>query len=80
MSKRYKGKFKILNPKKYMGNPTNIIYRSLWELKLMMYLDEQALEWAKALGDGVEETTKIVHRDVNGVILEAGDSVVLTKD
>ena len=46
----------------------------------MMYLDEQALEWAKALGDGVEETTKIVHRDVNGVILEAGDSVVLIKD
>jgi len=38
------------------------------------------LEWAKALGDGMEETTKIVHRDVNGVILEAGDSVVLIKD
>ena len=46
----------------------------------MMYLDDTALEWAKALGDGVEETTKVVHRDVNGVILEAGDSVVLIKD
>ena len=46
----------------------------------MMYLDDTALEWAKALGDGVEEITKIVHRDVNGVILQAGDSVVLIKD
>jgi len=46
----------------------------------MMYLDEQALEWAQALGDGVEEPMKVVHRDVNGVILEAGDSVVLIKD
>lgn len=46
----------------------------------MMYLDDVSLEWAKALGDGVEEATKVVHRDVNGVILEAGDSVVLIKD
>ena len=46
----------------------------------MMYLDEEPLEWAKALGDGVEEATKLIHRDVNGVILEAGDNVVLIKD
>ena len=46
----------------------------------MMYLDDVSLEWAKALGDGVEEAAKVVHRDVNGVILEAGDSVVLIKD
>ena len=46
----------------------------------MMYLDEESLEWAKALGDGVEEGTKLIHRDVNGVILETGDSVVLIKD
>ena len=46
----------------------------------MMYLDDASLEWAKALGDGVEEATKVVHRDVNGVLLEAGDSVVLIKD
>jgi len=46
----------------------------------MMYLDEESLEWAKALGDGVEEATKLIHKDVNGVVLEAGDSVVLIKD
>jgi protein PhnA len=46
----------------------------------MMYLDEESLEWAQDLGDGVEEPMKVVHRDVNGVILKAGDSVVLIKD
>lgn len=35
----YKGYFKPKNPKKYKGDPTNIIYRSLWEYKLMSYLD-----------------------------------------
>ncbi|PHQ57687.1 MAG: PhnA protein [Lutibacter sp.] len=47
----------------------------------MMYLDEEILEWAKATGEGEEEDEhKIVHRDVNGVVLQAGDSVVLIKD
>ena len=38
--KAYKGYFKPKNSKKYKGNPTNIIYRSSWELKLMIRLDE----------------------------------------
>ncbi len=46
----------------------------------MMYLDEENLAWAKATGEGEDESDKIVHRDVNGVILQAGDSVVLIKD
>jgi protein PhnA len=46
----------------------------------MMYLDDDSLAWAKALGDGVDEATKLIHKDVNGVVLEAGDSVVLIKD
>lgn len=36
----YKGYFKPKNITKYRGNPSNIIYRSRWELKLMMHLDE----------------------------------------
>lgn len=35
----YKGKFTPKNPTKYKGDPTNIIYRSSWELKVMNYLD-----------------------------------------
>ncbi len=44
----YKGKFKPRNPQKYLGDASNIIYRSRWELKLMMELDsrEQIVEWA----------------------------------
>ncbi|APU11350.1 PhnA protein [Cellulophaga geojensis KL-A] len=46
----------------------------------MMYLDEDNLEWAKATGEGEDPEDKIVHRDSNGVIINAGDSVVLIKD
>jgi len=47
----------------------------------MMFLDEEALEWAKATGEGEEEDeNKIIHKDSNGVILHDGDSVVLIKD
>ena len=46
----------------------------------MMYLEEETLELAKASGDGEDEADKLIHRDVNGVILNHGDSVVLIKD
>lgn len=36
----YKGKFHPKFPKKYKGDPTNIIYRSLWELNCMRYFDQ----------------------------------------
>jgi hypothetical protein len=47
MPKYHQGKFKPRNPKKYMGDPTNIVYRSGWELKLMVYLDKHpnVLQW-----------------------------------
>jgi len=43
----YQGKFRPSNTEKYRGNPTNIIYRSLWERKFMVYCDknESILEW-----------------------------------
>ena len=43
----YKGKYQPTYPQKYKGNPTNIIYRSLWERKFMKYCDlnENILEW-----------------------------------
>ncbi|HEX9826130.1 MAG TPA: PhnA domain-containing protein [Flavobacteriaceae bacterium] len=46
----------------------------------MMYLDDEALALARATGEHEDVANKIIHRDVNGVILEAGDSVVLIKD
>jgi len=43
----YKGKYSPAHPKKYKGDPTNIIYRSLWERRFMNYCDlnENILEW-----------------------------------
>lgn len=43
----YSGRFKPKNPKKYLGNPNNIIYRSSWELKFMNYCDNKIdiIEW-----------------------------------
>lgn len=35
----YKGYFNPRNPQKYRGDPTNIIYRSRWELLVMQKLD-----------------------------------------
>jgi protein PhnA len=50
------------------------------DLLEMMYLDEDALEWAKATGEDQDDEGKVVHKDSNGNILFDGDSVVLIKD
>lgn len=44
----YKGKFTPKNPNKYKGDPTNIIYRSRWELMVMCKFDEHpdVIEWS----------------------------------
>jgi hypothetical protein len=43
----YSGRFKPSNPKKYMGDYNNIIYRSSWECRVMTWLDrnDDILEW-----------------------------------
>jgi protein PhnA len=43
-------------------------------------MEDQQLEWAAAVGDAEDKTDALVHRDANGVILQAGDNVVLIKD
>lgn len=44
----YKGRFKPKHYKKYKGDPTKIIYRSMWELRFMKYCDknDSILEWS----------------------------------
>ena len=43
----YKGRYSPSYPRKYKGNPSNIIYRSLWERKFKVYCDlnQNILEW-----------------------------------
>ena len=60
----YKGKYQPSYPQKYKGDPTNIIYRSLWERKFMVYCDlnERVLEW------GSEEIALPYHSPVDNKV------------
>lgn len=44
----YSGTFRPRNPEKYIGDHTNIVYRSTWECKYMDWLDRNpdVLSWA----------------------------------
>jgi hypothetical protein len=44
----YKGIYKPSFPQKYIGDYRNIVYRSLWERKFMVYCDtnENILKWS----------------------------------
>ncbi|CAM3270409.1 PhnA domain-containing protein [Aequorivita lipolytica] len=63
--------WRMLNRLKAEGWPQDLLD--------MMYLEDETKEWAKA-GVAEEKGDVVIHRDSNGVILEAGDSVVLIKD
>lgn len=60
--KFHQGEYKIRNPHKYIGDPTDIIYRSSWEYKFMLYCDlnDGVLKWGS-------ETIKIPYIDMHGV-------------
>jgi len=44
----YKGRYSPQNPQKYVGDPTQIIFRSLWERRVCVYLDTNpnVLQWS----------------------------------
>ncbi|OIQ22071.1 MAG: PhnA protein [Flavobacterium sp. MedPE-SWcel] len=46
----------------------------------MIYLEDDNLEWAKAMGDHLGDGSTELHKDVNGNILQNGDTVTLIKD
>jgi len=46
----------------------------------MLYLDDDALVWAQATGEGASDDDTVKHIDSNGAVLEAGDTVTLIKD
>ena len=43
----------------------------------MMYMEDDVKSWAEA---GIDNSEKLVYKDSNGVVLNAGDTVVITKD
>ena len=50
IKRSFKGIYKPTNPKKYVGNPNNIVYRSLLERRFMVYCDTNPgiVNWASA--------------------------------
>ena len=46
----------------------------------MLYLDDDLLAWAQATGEGQGDVDMVKHMDCNGAVLQAGDTVTLTKD
>lgn len=61
--------YRMLNRLKAEGWPMDLLD--------MLYLDEETLGWAKA--EAAAETA-LVHKDSNGAILQAGDTVTIIKD
>lgn len=50
------------------------------ELLDMLYLDQETLVWAQATGEEAGDEGRVIHRDSNGALLAAGDTVTLIKD
>ena len=64
--------WRMLNNLKSEGWPQDLLD--------MMYMEDEVKEWAKAGIPQENSETAIVHKDSNGAVLEAGDTVVLIKD
>ncbi|TBW30038.1 alkylphosphonate utilization protein [Gramella sp. KN1008] len=63
--------WRMLNRLKAEGWPQDLLD--------MMYMEDEVKAWAKA---GIQENTEntIIHKDSNGAVIDAGDTVVLIKD
>ncbi len=66
--------WRLLNELRHEGWPQDLID--------ILYLDDETLAWAKATAkeDNDVADEKIIHKDSNGMVLQAGDTVVLIKD
>lgn len=72
---KIQGFYKPKNPQKYKGDPTQIVYRSGWELKLMLYLDSrpEVVSW------GSEEIIIPYRSPLDGKIHRYFPDFVVTK-
>jgi len=64
--------WRMLNRLKAEGWPQDLLD--------MLYLDEDMQAWAEVTGEGIDPDDVLKHMDSNGVVLQAGDTVVLIKD
>ena len=66
--------WRLLNALRHEGWPLDLLE--------MLYMDDETISWAKSTIQGEDNGAdeKILHKDSNGTVLQAGDSVVLIKD
>lgn len=64
--------YRMLNRLRVEGWPQDLLD--------MIYMEDDVKEWAKAGLKTQSSTEEIIHKDSNGVVLEAGDTIILTKD
>lgn len=83
LNKKYlQGIYTPKNPNKYAGNPTNVIYRSSWELKFFNWCDssKSVVKWSseEIVVPYICEVTNTPHRYFPDVLVEvmgkSGDS------
>jgi protein PhnA len=65
--------WRLLNELRHEGWPQDLIDT--------LYLDDETIAWAKATSKEDDDVIdKTIHKDSNGTVLQAGDTVVLIKD
>lgn len=64
--------WRMLNRLKAEGWPQDLLD--------MMYMEDEVKDWAKAGMQEEKTENSVLHKDSNGAVIEAGDTVVLIKD
>jgi len=77
MRKTYKGKYKVKNITKYKGDPTKVVYRSLWERQVFRWLEKNRsiAQWSseEVVIPYLCETDRKVHRYFMDIFFETVD-------
>ena len=73
----YSGKYKVKNYKKYMGDPTQVVYRSLWEKHAFKWCDDnpKIKRWGseEVIIPYLYEVDKRYHRYFMDLVIEYAD-------
>lgn len=73
----YSGKYKVKNYKKYMGDPTQVVYRSLWEKHAFKWCDDnpKIKRWGseEVIIPYLYEVDKRYHRYFMDLVIEYSD-------
>ena len=77
----YKGRFKITKPEKYVGDYTNVVYRSLWERQCFKWCESnpnvKAWNSEEVVVPYISRTDKRMHRYFIDLFVEMANGEIL---